>query len=107
MLGTEIKVFNQEDWNGLVPAPFPTGLVTCPVTSLFGFTIVLILTFTDGQRRSENLLKRVQNVVSQHFFFFGRVLPAFSRFSKGFQPLGLADFIVVTQLSLMGSDARS
>lgn len=105
MLGTEIKVLNQEDWNGLIPALFPTGLVTCSVTFLFGFTIVLILTFTDGQWRSENLLKLVKNVVSEHFF--GRVLPAFSRFSKGFQPLGLADFIAVTQLSLMGSDARS
>ena len=49
MLGTEIKVLNQEDWNGLIPALFPTGLVTCSITFLFGFTIVLILTFTDGQ----------------------------------------------------------
>lgn len=81
MLGTEIKVFNQEDWNGLVPAPFPTGLVTCPVTSLFGFTIVLILTFTDGQWRSENLLKLVQNVVSQHFFF-GQSAPSFQQILK-------------------------
>ena len=54
MLGTEIKVLNQEDWNDLVPAVFPTGLVTCSFTSLFGFTIVLILTFTDGQWRSES-----------------------------------------------------
>ena len=88
MLGTEIKVFNQEDWNGLVPAPFPTGLVTCPVTSLFGFTIVLILTFTDGQWRSENLLKLVQNVVSQHFFFWAECSQLSADSQKGSNLLG-------------------
>lgn len=81
MLGTEIKVLNQEDWNDLVPALFPTGLVTCSVTSLFGFTIVLILTFTDGQWRSESLLKPVPNGVSEHFFFL-QSAPSFQQILK-------------------------